>query len=101
MLPAHQQSTDMQTRQVEVPAWGEVSSLHSDDRLEFNEPAPIRMKSTTAPGPAAEVYNEGDVGNRTYDLYSEDKHGNDGSEVGHVSKHRETKAARMERFAAA
>lgn len=96
----------MQTRQVEV--WGEVSSLHDSDRLYFNDGAsrdehgpPVRMKSTTAPRPAAEEYNEGDVGDREYALYREDEHGNDHSEVGRVPKHRESKAARVERLEAA
>ena len=111
MLPAHQQVSDMQTRQVEVPVstWGEVSSLHDSDRLYFNDGAsrddhgpPLpRLKSTTAPRPAADEYTEGDVGDREYELYREDEHGNDHSEVGRVSKHRESKAARVERLEAA
>jgi hypothetical protein len=107
MLPAHQEVGDIQTRQVEVPTWGDVSSLHDSDRLYFNDGdsrdehgPPIRMKSTTAPRPAAEEYNEGNVGDRVYGLYQDDEHGNDQSEVGKTRKHRESKAARVERFAA-
>ena len=107
MLPAHSQVGDVQTRQVEVPQqWGDVSSLHDSDRLEFNDGQglggdPVRMKSTTAPRPAADEYTEGDVGDRTYGLYTEDEHGNDHSEVGKTKRHNESKAARMERLAAA
>ena len=107
MLPAHQQVSDMHTRQVALePAWGEVSSLHDSDRLYFNDGEsrdehgpPVRMKSTTAPRAAADEYNEGDVGNREYSLYAEDENGNDHSEIGHTSKHRMSKEARLERFA--
>ena len=109
-LPAHSQLGDARTRQVALAApaeWGDVSSLHDSDRLEFNDgqgaggAGPVRMTSTTAPRPAAGVYTEGNVGDRVYGLYSEDKHGNDHSEVGKTKRHNESKAARMERLAAA
>ncbi len=107
-LPAHQQFGDIQERQVEVPMWGDVSSPHDSDRLYFNDgashnehgpPLPVRMKSTTAPRPAADVYNEGFVRDIEYGLYPEGEHGNDYSVKG--NNHRESKAARLERLEAA
>lgn len=115
MLPAHQQVGDMQTRHVEVaevPAWGEVSSLHGSDHLYFNDGdsrdehggPPVRFTSTTAPRPAADEYNEGDPGDGHYGLDPEDKiHDSDdhGGDLGQMrNHHRENKAARVERLEA-
>ena len=110
VLPPHSQLGDARTtRRFEVPPpahqWGDVSSLHDSDRLEFNDGQdpggpPVRMTSTTAPRPAAHEYVEGDVGDRVYGLYAEDEHGNDHSETGRTKMHNESKAARMERLVA-
>jgi len=104
-LPTHQQPTDMQTRQVETATWGEVSSLHDSDRLYFNEGEdrddhgpPIRLGPRTAPRPAAETYQEGDIADAEYNLYREDDRGNDHSETGRRKMYNESRAARMERF---
>ncbi|KAF7534781.1 hypothetical protein G7054_g5923 [Neopestalotiopsis clavispora] len=104
MLPMHQQPGDVQTHQ--VPAWGDVSSLHDSDRLYFNEGEdrdehgpPVEIKPTTAPRPAADVYNEGDVSHVDYDLYQPPESGkdlsNDPSEIG---RRRETRSSRIERL---
>ena len=107
-LPPHQQFSDIQSRQVEVPSWGEVSSLHDSDRLYFNDgasrdehgpPQPVRMTSTTAPRPAAGVYNEGIVGDIEYAPTAEGEPANVLSEAG--TNHRENKRARLERLEAA
>lgn len=111
-LPAHQQFADIQERQVEVPAWGDVSSLHDSDRLYFNDgasrdehgpPPPVRMTSTTAPRPAAGVYNEGVVddvivNDVEYGQPIESEHGTSHAETGR--NHRENKAARLDRLQA-
>lgn len=108
VLPTHQQPGDMATRQVET--WGEVVSLHDSDQLYFNEARdasvdshgpPVRFSPTTAPRPAADSYAEGDVGQGDFNLYRDNETGRDISEVGQQKKHREDKAARIERFAAA
>ncbi|KAH8890661.1 hypothetical protein GQ53DRAFT_747384 [Thozetella sp. PMI_491] len=108
MLPVQPQVSDMQTRRVEAPQWGEVSSLHDSDRLYFNDGdsrdehgPPVHIKSTTAPRPAAAEYNEGEVGDMYYgedpeDMQETDEHWN----TGKVSNHRERKAARVERLEA-
>ncbi|KAI3398905.1 hypothetical protein diail_8228, partial [Diaporthe ilicicola] len=101
VLPMHQQPGQMQTRQVET--WGEVVSLHDSDRLYFNEGddrdehgPPVQFTSTTAPRPAADEYNEGEVAGEEYNLYQEDQKGNDHSETGQRTKQRESRAARAE-----
>lgn len=106
MLPIHQQPNDYSTRQVET--WGEVESLHSSDELGgFNEARdvsgpPVRFKSTTAPQPAADMYTDGELADapEEYNLYREDERGNDLSETGNRN-HKESKAARLDRMAAA
>lgn len=97
----------MHTRQVEVPTWGEVSSLHDSDRLFFNDGEsrdehgpPVRITSTTAPRPAADEYNDGYVADRDIVSSPEEEDGNEYGEIGQNSKHRENRAARLERFAA-
>lgn len=102
-LPMHQQPNQMHTRQ--VAEWGEVRSLAGEsDELVFNEArdqredVPVRFTPTTAPRPAAEAYEEGDSGVGEYNLYQDDARGNDLSETGRM-KQRETRAARVERFA--
>jgi hypothetical protein len=104
-LPAHEQFADIQERQVEVPAWGDVSSPHDSDRLYFNDgasrdehgpPPPLRMNSTTAPRPAAGVYNEGIVGDVEYEPTPEEE---STSGPKHMWRnHRESKAAKLERL---
>lgn len=114
-LPAHQQPRDV----VPVETWGEVVSLHSNgnggsDELFFNEARepgpPVRFTPTTAPRPAAGVCEEGALpadAEGGYNLYGrEDGRQGDGLQgdgVGGWSGrvHRESREARMERFAAA
>lgn len=136
-LPAHQQPSDVATRRWEeeqVPVWGEVVSLgggreDDNDELFFNEArdvdeggAPVRFTPTTAPRPAAERYEEGEVpaerAERGYDMYgwSDDAAGaREGAQVQGaraggqrdlaetsgrgLGRHRESREARMERFA--
>lgn len=106
MLPSHQQPNDYSTRQIET--WGEVESLHSSDELGgFNEARhvggpPVRFTPTTAPRPAADTYTEGELDDAPaeYNLYREDERGNDLSETG-KRNHKESKAAKLDRFAAA
>ncbi|KAI4601908.1 hypothetical protein KJ359_010774 [Pestalotiopsis sp. 9143b] len=103
-LPMHQQPGDMQTRQ--VAEWGEVSSLHDSDRLYFNDGddrdehgPPVQIKPTTAPRPAAGVYEEGDVSHMQYDLYQPPPNGNDLSHgPGEIGRPKETRASRIERL---
>lgn len=113
MLPAHQQPRDMRRVPEEESSWGEVVSLRdSGDELYFNEARsaregpPVRFTPTTAPRPAAESYSEGELGGAPaeYNLYHREGPGGrgDGSETGGLlGRHRESRDARIERFAAA
>lgn len=125
-LPAHQQPSDVATRQEELPMWGEVVSLggggEENDELFFNEArdverdAPVRFTPTTAPRPAAETYEEGEVpaewAERGYNMYGSAAEGQEGQQGGArgerdlaetsgrgLGRHRESREARMERFA--
>lgn len=117
LLPAHQQPRDVVATSQPVETWGEVVSLHStsrgSDELYFNEARepgpPVRFTPTTAPRPAAGQYAEGELpagAEGGYNLYrAEDGRGGseDRGDVGGwgVRPHRESREARIERFAAA
>lgn len=115
LLPAHQQPRDVVTTHARpAEMWGEVVSLRdSGDELYLNEArgvgdgagagAPVRFTPTTAPRPAAGEYAEGELAGAPgeYNLYREDGRGNDLSETGRGRRHRESREARIERFAAA